>query len=143
MTDHLWQIYRQTDYQVVVPQGTISIRVDEPSPALDVLLREHAAGEWAFITAHNPGSEPLSLEHNQQLAAQLAASVLARGYISFPGRGVGSDPAWTPEESLLILGIPRVDAFALARQFDQNAIVVGRLGHAAELVDCRASFATG
>ena len=40
---------------------------------------------------------------------------------------------WVPEDSYLILGIPRTDAISLGYDFGQNAIVVGRIGNPAEL----------
>ena len=52
------------------------------------------------------------------------------------GRGIGSDPDWVPEDSYLIIGIPRADAISLGYDFGQNAIVVGRIGNPAELVPC-------
>jgi hypothetical protein len=49
------------------------------------------------------------------------------GYPYFMGKGIGIDPDWKPELSLFILNIPKADAIAIGKYFDQNAIVFGRL----------------
>lgn len=89
---------------------------------------------WAFITAWNPMSQPLPLQENRERAARLAAELGARAVLA--GLGVPDEPGWTPEESLLVLGIGIDDAVALARRYMQRAIVAGDYGGPARLVEC-------
>ena len=64
--------------------------------------------------------------------------VAAKGYEMLPGEGVGEDRAWTPEESVLILGIGRSEGVRLGQRFGQLAIVVGERDGPATLVSCAA-----
>lgn len=126
--------YRATAYEVDVPAGArIVIRIGRHAPALDALLAASGANAWAFITAENPRSTPLDRAANAARRARLEAVLAARGLRFLRGTGRGDDPGWPPEESLLVLGIGEADAVALARQFDQHAIVVGTRGTAARL----------
>ena len=128
--------YLSTDYQAWTPYGPISIRVGQPSLELDRVLGKLGFNDWAFITAHNPGSRPLEERENQQRHEALLAEVAQRGWVYFSGRGVGDDACWPPEESLLILGVGRAEAVALGSQFGQNAIVCGQRDQPAQLVWC-------
>lgn len=122
--------YRNTSYNVFEPK--ISIRIGETNPVLDALLREYDCTEWAYITAYNPFSEVLSEEENMERHKQLKATL--KEYALFEGEGVGTDPSWKPERSLLILGISEGDAEKLGEKFQQNAIVVGELQEAPRLL---------
>ena len=133
----LWVAYKETVFLADTPLGELSIRVGTLEPKLDSLLRESGTEEWAFITAHNPRSQQLDAAENKLRHDQLKDKVAALGYPYFAGRGIGSDPAWRPEESLFILGMSRDDALEFGKTFGQNAVVCGRLGQLAELVDCR------
>lgn len=130
--------YRGTIYEAWTPGGTIEIRIGARCPAVDALLAAHApdAPGWAYITAWNPGSRPLSREDNR--ARNQALERLAREACAacFTGVGRGEDGAWEPEESFLLVGIDRARALALGARFEQNAIVFGERGAAAELLWC-------
>jgi hypothetical protein len=54
-----WKAYRDTLFEARTPRGTIRIRIDARTPALDALLAERRAQSWCFITASNPRSEVL------------------------------------------------------------------------------------
>ena len=88
------------------------------------------------MTAHNPGSVPLTAEENGARHTQLEADVRARGYEAFAGEGVGDDGAWPAEASLLILGIARDEATALGHAHAQRAVVWGGVGEPALLLIC-------
>jgi hypothetical protein len=64
----------------------------------------------------------------------LKRDLQAAGYKWMLGEGIGDDPSWPPEESLIVLGISRGKAIALGRHFGQLAVVVGRRGQPARLV---------
>ena len=88
------------------------------------------------MTAHNPGSMPLTTDENRARHARLEADVSAREYEVFPGEGVGDDGEWPPEASLLILGMPRAEATVLGHAHAQRAVVWGGVGEPALLLIC-------
>ncbi len=128
--DDLIKAYNSTSYNVFKPK--ISIIIGQNNPKVDMLLEKYKCTEWAYITAHNPFSYVLTDKENLERHKQL--KILIRNYTSFEGEGVGTDPDWKPERSLLILGISQKDAVKLGVKFQQNAIVVGRLKEVARLV---------
>lgn len=125
--------YRATAYVVALDQGRISIRVDQHCKALDQLLHARGSKEWAFISACNPGSQPLPEKLNNERHAQLVVAVEKLGLSYYSGQGIPVSPGWQPECSLLILGIKPEDALQLAAQFGQNAILVGTSKSKAQL----------
>lgn len=122
--------YNLTEYHVFDPE--IILRIGEHSPLLDSLLDQYHQQEWAFITAFNPQSVILPDDENKLRHAQLKEAV--KKYKSFEGEGVGENPPWKPEQSLLVIGISKTDASNIGIAFDQNAIVVGRIHSPAELL---------
>lgn len=71
------------------------------------------------------------LEENQKRNHLLEEKI--RAYTFFPGEGIGTDPAWIPEKSFLVLGITEEVAAVLAIEFDQNSILVGTIGNKSRL----------
>lgn len=128
--------YLSTTYRVDAPGGPIQLRVGERCGALDRLLKGRGVRVWAFVTACNPRSRRLPSWRNLARQRQLQALSARLAFRTLPGAGVGDDPAWPPEPSLLIVGIGRARACRLARLFGQNAIVAGRRGRSPELVWC-------
>lgn len=122
--------YRDARYQVFAEPPFV-LPVGEPSAALDWLLTSQIADTWAFVTACNPGSVPLSADENAERMNRLR-EVLTR-FTTYPGES--SDPAgdW-PEPSVLVVGIGRTEAVEVAKAFGQNAILAGVRGEAVELV---------
>ncbi len=53
------------------------------------------------------------------------------------GEGRPRNKRWNPEPSFLVLGVSRTEAVRIARQYDQMAIVVGKLGGPARLYGVR------
>jgi hypothetical protein len=100
------------------------------------LLRRHKAATWAFLTAWNPASVELSRAKNDARQDDLKRNLKSAGYECLSGEGIGDDPFWPPEESLMVLGISRGKAVALGRHFGQLAVVIGRRGEPARLVPC-------
>ena len=136
MTDReLEVVYQTTTYAVDCPAGDFGIRLGEPCAPLDALLRECGVATWAYVTACNPRSQPLSSEENAARHAQLLAQVRALGLKVFTGRGRADREDWI-EESLLILGMDESDAVTLGTAFGQNAVVVGVADGRAQLKWC-------
>ena len=127
--------YRNTTYCVDHPAGSFGIRIDKPCARLDALLREQGAATWAFVTACNPRSQPLSDDENAARHVQLLARVHDLGLKAYAGRGRADCGDWV-EESLLILGLDEAAAMALGAAFEQYAVVVGCLGGVVRLRWC-------
>jgi hypothetical protein len=135
--DGLFEAYRQTHFCADTPHGPIVIRVGQTCPTLDGLLVEASCATWAYITAFNPGSFPLSEAENEARQYELEATVRQLGHVMFQGKGISHDGAWSPEPSILVLGIGREAAGELGRRFGQRAIVCGELGEPAALILCK------
>ncbi len=130
------EVYIETAYRVADGAQRFSIRVGERCAPIDALLDAHDAEEWAYVTAHNPGGRRADADANEAAQQRLEAALRASARPVLHGEGVGDDGGWPPEPSLLVLGLTRADAVALARRFGQEAIVAGRRGAPAELVYC-------
>lgn len=130
----LRKAYLQTTYRVATTPQPVDIRVGARNPALDRLLQAKGAREWAFVTASNPQSQPLSDDENARRNREMKQSLLAAGWRSVDGVGLPATPGWRPEQSVLILDIGRTAAMTLASRWQQKAIVCGMLGKVAELV---------
>jgi hypothetical protein len=122
--------YKKTKFQV--KELSLTIEIGKLNDKLDYLLQKHNTKEWAFITAFNPFSKVLNKQDNIFRHEELKELTLK--YITFEGYGVGEDPKWEPELSLLIIGISKNDAITLGNKFEQNAIVNGELNQAPELL---------
>jgi uncharacterized protein len=128
LTPDLIEAYEKAHYALA--SGPV-LRVGERSAELERLLDVHNATAAAFVTAANPRGEPRSHAENAQAMAALRASLR---FPSLDGEGRDPEGRWSPEPSVLILGIPRAEAEALGRRFEQNAIVYVEKGAAPELV---------
>ncbi len=126
--------YRATTFAADLPDGELCIRVGQPHPRLDALLKNGGAETWAYITAWNPGSANLPPEKNDQRHTDLVQYLEAKGYRFFLGEGRPDEPGWNPERSVLVVGIEHEAAMRLGQGLKQYAIVIGRHGGVAELV---------
>jgi len=117
---------------VVFGKPELVLRIGEPNPDLDELLEAEGAATAAYITAANPRGEAMSAWKNEIANAALVQSLA--GYRCFEGEGRDPEKRWTPERSVLVIGISRPDAEAVARVFGQNAIVFVEKGRSPELV---------
>ena len=132
--DALDLAYHQALYQVFSEHETISIRVGRSNPILDQLLQHHGHNQWALITAYNPYSRSLTAQANQWRNDRLAKDLWSLYLPVF--RAVGQDDAgqWPAEESFFVIGLRQKEAIALGQKYDQNAILVGKRGHAPQLL---------
>lgn len=136
MNPELFEAYKNTTYRVYLPLSEIDIRIGVMNPLLQELLLCNNSESWAFITAYNPYSVMQNADVNTLLNTQLENYLSEKRYVFFKGMGVGDDDSWEPEASFMVLDIRKEDAIKLGRQFKQNAIVVGVIGNAPELIDC-------
>lgn len=130
--------YRATTYAVADGPHRLEIRIGERCAPLDALLAARGVEEWAYLTAHNPGGRLAGPAANAAAQTRLEAEVAASGHPWLRGASLGDGGDWPPEPSLLVLGIGRREALALARRHGQEALVTGRCREAAELVFCEA-----
>lgn len=128
--------YLETTYWVEARPAPIALRIGERSRALDRVLARHRVRSWAFVTAWNPKSRLLASWRNLARDGQLRQALATAGYRWLPALGEGDDPGWTPEPSVLVLGLSVPNAVRLGRRLQQNAVVVGKLGGRATLVWC-------
>jgi hypothetical protein len=127
---NLHSAYTAARYRVFADPPFV-LRVGEPSAELNALLASHAADTWAFVTACNPGSAPLSDEVNAGRMDRLREVLTA--FTTFPGESSDAAGDWA-EPSVLVVGMSRAEAVEVARAFGQNAILAGERGGPAELV---------
>lgn len=138
-TNHdLTAAYRATTFRVQGPEGNIDIRIGRRHAQLDALLTDLVRTEWAYITAWNPSSRPLTLEQNASAHTELVRLVRDRGLPYYEGYGIPDSEGWSPERSVWIAGLGRNAATAIGTLFGQKAIVVGSKGDAAVLLFCSA-----
>jgi len=135
--DALLSAYRRTRFCVDTAPGRLVIRVGGTCPELEALLRTTGYSSWAYVTAFNPGSVPLSDDENNARQRQLEDTVRELGYPMFRGEGIADEGVWPPEKSVLVLGIAREAAVELGGRFGQRAIVFGHVGGPASLVELR------
>ncbi|MEO5896374.1 MAG: DUF3293 domain-containing protein [Vicinamibacterales bacterium] len=130
-----WRSFQRTTFCVEDDGRTICFMAGSRSRRLDAVLERHAARPWAFMTSWNPAPRTLTKAENDSRQHRLRRDLDARRLRYLEGLGVAQDRSWE-EESLLILGISRAFAIALARKYGQLAIVVGERGGRSELLPC-------
>jgi hypothetical protein len=130
--------YRATSYEVDDGAHRFALRVGARSAALDALLAARGARAWAWLTAHNPGGLRAHPAANDAAQARLEAALAVAGHAFLRGASRSDAGDWPPEPSLLVPGLARADAVALARRFGQEAILAGVREGPVELVFCAA-----
>ncbi|NOK31992.1 DUF3293 domain-containing protein [Corallococcus exercitus] len=137
--DALHAAFKATAYvvrpHVLVGNREHVLRVDAMHPALDAALTAHGFATWAFITAWNPRAHPSPPDTNARLQQRLIALLEAQGHPNVSAVGVADDRSWS-EESLFVPGLSRDEARRIGQLFDQEAVLWGSVGGAAELVPC-------
>lgn len=91
---------------------------ESPASAIDLPRR------WSIVTACNPGHAVLDASTNAERHARLAAMVSQSGLVATASRACDGRGEHT-EVGLFIADITRDQALALARAFEQTAIVFG------------------
>lgn len=117
--------YRATTYRVFLPEGVVELRIDSVSSDFAAWLKAKGVNTWAIVTAANPGSQQISIRENAEHQAKLECELLEAGFEPFVVEAVADDGQWPVEESCLVPGIDPSKVIALARQFGQNAVLLG------------------
>ncbi|MES2619735.1 MAG: DUF3293 domain-containing protein [Bacteroidota bacterium] len=118
-----------------VSHPPIDIKIGECNTLLDELLDRNNCMEWAFVSACNPYGTALNQLLNFRRHESLREKLYH--YRSIEGEEVNLMETETSIKGFLVLGIPRSDSAKLGLLFEQNFIVVGRRGVAAEILDLR------
>jgi hypothetical protein len=124
-------LYRRTSYDVRLPGGKrTTLRIGRHVPWA---INKWAAESWplAFVSACNPRSEVTPAADNRQRMRAICGRVRKSCRV-LPAVGHSQDPRWR-EASLLLAGLDMTSIDALAREFDQNAIVTVASGQPAAL----------
>ncbi len=124
----LLRAYEQAVYTAELPAGHVELRVHArpTGPVPDSSL--------AIVTAWNPGTKRPAEAENRKANDRLYAALRAGGWSFHPAGGRSADGTHV-EPSFAVLGIDADSALALARQFDQAAILYWD-GAAARLLWC-------
>ncbi len=134
MRRELEKAYRATTYET--PPLGLKLRIGKTSSPLDAVLRHFGANDWAFISAANPRSQPTDPKTNARNHQRLRQQMREAGYLFFEGYSIADNRDWSPEASLLVLGIDQQTAIETGRAYSQNAVVCGRAEMPAELIWC-------
>lgn len=135
----LAEAYRTTTFRVLASAGPVDIHIGQICRDLDALLCHEGVYSWAFLTASSPGGRALPAAENRRRNRALRHRLAAIGVPVRTGLGIGADPNWPPEDSLLALGLDRPTAAAIGAEFGQHAVVAGDRGSSAELLWCSAT----
>lgn len=126
--------YVDTTYRVLVNRKPIDVRIGAANAALDRLLEACDAQNWAFVSAHNPRSQPLPAADNARRDARLKALLDGQESEYLDAIALPDDPGWPPETGVFIIGMDDRAAAALGKRFGQLAVVCGVRGGAPYLV---------
>ena len=124
--------YLATTYEV--KHLGLQLRIDEENWHLEEFLIDNNVFSYAFISAWNPLSQPLSSSENENRHSKLVDFAKKKQWVFTEGFGIPQNEDWQAEKSLFLLDISRIEAINLGRRFNQNAIVIGRLGKAPQLI---------
>lgn len=117
----LLKSYQQTDYRV--EHCPTPIRIGVYNPLLDAILSSSGSKQWAIITAYNPLSKICTEYVN--IAANEALKPYIQPFTIYNTIHIPLVRTWPKEMGYFVLGIPKMQAMALAEKFNQFAIVYG------------------
>ncbi len=116
------QAYLESDYQIHDTPPFI-LRVETFSATLQQAHRARHVNCSAFITAWNPRSQLLDPATNHARQAELQSDLAHRGLIFLQGAGSHPSCPADGEPGLLVFGLELEAGKALARRWDQNALL--------------------
>lgn len=118
----LHQAFTETNY-IVHHEPPFTMNIGKPCPELKKLMADRNALNVAYITAWNPFARKLSDRENEARQQELKTSLKKRGLALIDGIGQHPSNGWPGEPSVLILGLDREAAKALAGHYEQLAFV--------------------
>lgn len=114
--------YENTEFHVKATPPFF-LTVNRYCGSLNRLFKNWEATSAAFITAHNPHSEPLTDKENASRNNKLKADIKKLGFRWIDGVGKNPEGECESEDSFLVLGISLDQAKELGTAYGQNAIV--------------------
>ncbi len=119
---NLIQAYVDTDFRVhTEPPFVLNVGVSsEPLPQL---FHQYQCDCAAYLTACNPFSRSLGDAENAARQAELAKELTGRSLKFINGEGQDRQRKWPGEASVLVFGLSREASRALARKYEQNALI--------------------
>ena len=118
----LLESYESADYHVYDSPPFI-LKIGIHSSELDCIYKTSHKHTAAFITAFNPFSQELSNQENKDRNHKLEKLIQSLHFDFIHGEGKCGHEDWGGEESFLIFGINKKQAYEIGREFQQNAIV--------------------
>jgi len=115
--------YRATGYWVGEDECAFCLRVDCYSELLAQLLHGSESKCAAFISAHNPFSNPSTPRANELAHERLRRELARRSACLVAGAGRDAAGCWPEEKSFLALGLGLEESREVGIRFRQNAIV--------------------
>jgi hypothetical protein len=115
--------YKQTLYEAWDHAHTFTLTIGAVNQSCAQLLQSRGYTMAAFLTAENPLSQIKSEQENQEQMGKMLEDVQQLGLEYLEGHGKDPSGQWTPEKSILILGIPQHQAELLADKYQQHAYV--------------------
>jgi hypothetical protein len=123
LSPQLLAAYQATEYWVGASPEPFCLRVSQHSAALERLLGDSGCRSAAFMSAHNPFSEPRPAHANAIAHERLKRTLERQSMRLIEGVGRDSGGSWTEEKSVLALEISLPNARKVGAAFLQNAIV--------------------
>ena len=114
--------YKNTSFQARVGDEMITLRVGQQCPALQAVFEQHNVTTACYITAYNPYGRLLTKQENEARNAHLLAELAAQ-YPVYEGMGADPNGEWEGEASFLALGVSKNASLALAKAWEQNAVL--------------------
>jgi hypothetical protein len=115
--------YRATQYCIGAGDDAVVLRIGERSSSAATLFAASGVNCGAFITAYNPRGTLQPEAANAAAHARLLERLLGLGITTIEGAGGEPGSDWTPERSVMALGLDLDAARAVGCEFDQDAIV--------------------
>lgn len=117
--------YEQTNYRILDPE--IIIKCGEFNASIDAYMKQIGKRNWTFITASNPKSKQQSAKHNGWSNANLEMDLAKTKCVYTYGIGEAINGDWPGEESFIVFNMSLDTAINLAKKYNQNAILIGRI----------------
>ena len=127
----LEDIYEQTSFNLLDPLMTL--KCGQLHPYFDDHLERLNKRSWTIITATNPGNIRETKKKNESANADLEID-LARSGTTYARTRIHSVVPNSPvEDGFVVYDMPIDQALILARRYQQDTILVGRIGRCSKL----------